>query len=246
MLLVYAALGNIVYWFDCDGATGTFELTRSLDGFFFVFFTALYHHLKSIAVRSFGVFQPMLGVSPERSANIEHELTSLPRGFAWLAIAFGIVVGAQAVFLDPASVGLDTATTPLPYRFTGIVMIYTVASMAALVIQAVRQMLIVSHLHRGAADIDLFRLRPAQAFATLTARAGMGLTLFIAFNVALQRLTGDAGELNTSLNALLTTRNVVAGLSTLPWATDTLRGFFPTLLLPVLLWLVTRLLGHVA
>ena len=57
---------------------------------------------------------------------------------------------------------------------------------------------------------------------------------------------GDVGPLNTSLNALVTTRKVVADISTWPWATDALRSFFSTLLLPILLWLVTRFLGRLA
>jgi hypothetical protein len=202
---------------------------------------------------------------------------------------------------------LDGAPTLAPYVLAFVALSYTVASLAALLFQTVRQLLVVGRLHRHATNIDLFHLRPAHAFGTLTARAGMGLALFIAYNVLLQEVTGDAGapayamivagalavavftlpllgmqgrlkrekarllgrsdeaikttvaaihervasdrhgdvgELNTSLNALITTRKLVAGLSTWPWETDTLRSFFSTLLLPILLWLVTRFLGR--
>ena len=37
----------------------------------------------------------------------------------------------------------------------------------------------------------------------------------------------DVGELDTSLNALLTTRKVVASISTWPWGTDTVRASSP-------------------
>jgi len=55
----------------------------------------------------------------------------------------------------------------------------------------------------------------------------------------------EVGGLNTSLNALLTSRKVVAGVSTWPWETETLRSFASMLLLPIALWLITRLLDRV-
>ncbi len=307
VLLAYVALANPVYWIGGAEAVGTFELVRSLDGVFFLFFTALYHHLRHVAARSFEAFRPMLGVSTDASERAAYELIHLPRGLGWVALVLGLVVGAQSVLFDPASLGLDGTTTALPYVVAFVALTYTVASLAALIFQTLRQLLVVGRLHREAANIDLFHLRPAHAFGTLTARAGMGLALFIAYNVLLQEVTGDAGapayamivagvlavavftlpllgmqarlkrekarllgrsdeaikttiaaihervagdrhgdvgELNTSLNALITTRKLVAGLSTWPWETDTLRSFFSTLLLPILLWLVTRFLGR--
>lgn len=230
-----------------------------------------------------------------------------PAWWSYVTVLLAYVVIANAAYwLDPASVGLEGVRTPLLHVLVGFSLLYTVASMTALIFQTVRQILIVSRLHRGATNIDLFQLRPAHAFGTLTARAGMGLALFIAFNVVLREATrdgapvyamvvagilaiavstlpllgmqarlraekarmlsrtdaaikttvarihalvdaddhGDVGGLNTSLNTLLTSRKVVAGLSTWPWETDTVRGFASTLLLPILLSLTTRLLGR--
>jgi hypothetical protein len=52
------------------------------------------------------------------------------------------------------------------------------------------------------------------------------------------------GGLNTALNALLTSRKVVARFSIWPWEGDKVRSFASTLLLPIALWLLTRLLGR--
>ena len=54
----------------------------------------------------------------------------------------------------------------------------------------------------------------------------------------------EVGGLNTALNALLASRKVVAGISTWPWGGETIRSFASTLLLPIALWLITRLLGR--
>lgn len=52
----------------------------------------------------------------------------------------------------------------------------------------------------------------------------------------------DIGGLNTALSALIVERELISGISTMPWDPSTVRGFASTLLLPILLWLVTRLL----
>jgi hypothetical protein len=52
----------------------------------------------------------------------------------------------------------------------------------------------------------------------------------------------DIGGLSTALSALIVERNLIAGISTMPWEASTLRGFASTLLLPIFLWLVTTLL----
>jgi len=49
-------------------------------------------------------------------------------------------------------------------------------------------------------------------------------------------------ELNTTLTTLLKEQEVVRDISTWPWDPGTLRGFASTLLLPVVLWLINRLL----
>ena len=50
------------------------------------------------------------------------------------------------------------------------------------------------------------------------------------------------GELRTAMSALAEERTLVEKISTWPWETGTIRGFATTLLLPIFLWLVTRLL----
>jgi hypothetical protein len=61
-------------------------------------------------------------------------------------------------------------------------------------------------------------------------------------------VTADTYEkmpvLNNTMTSLVAERTLIKSLSTLPWDTATLRGFATTLLLPVLLWLVTRILGR--
>jgi hypothetical protein len=52
----------------------------------------------------------------------------------------------------------------------------------------------------------------------------------------------NIGDLETALKALTSERLLVRSISTWPWDPGTLRGFVSTLLVPIVLWLVTRLL----
>jgi hypothetical protein len=53
---------------------------------------------------------------------------------------------------------------------------------------------------------------------------------------------GVIGDLQSTLSALIEERKFIQAISTLPWEPGTLRGFASTVLLPIMLWLVTRLL----
>lgn len=52
----------------------------------------------------------------------------------------------------------------------------------------------------------------------------------------------DMGRMESAINALILDREYIGKISTWPWDTRTVRGFTSALLLPIFLWLVTRLL----
>lgn len=55
----------------------------------------------------------------------------------------------------------------------------------------------------------------------------------------------DMGEVNHAMEALMRERTLIMGVPTWPWNPRTLRGFASTLLLPIFLWLVTRILERI-
>ena len=265
---------------------------------------ALYHHLSLIAGRSFRDYRPLLKSSESELRTLEYRLTNLPRRVGWLAILIGIAGGIASVESDPSVYGLDVAITLLPVFYSYVAQSFVIAAIVALIAQIIRQLRLVNDIHRQASDIDLFQLAPVHAFASLTARAGIGLVIFVAFNTLLEsaditaaplyvivivgsvaiavfvlpllgmrsrlkaekaRLLSATNEaikvtigrihgqvnadeyekisgLNTAMSALVVERDIVGGISIWPWEPSTLRGFASTLLLPVFLWLVTRLL----
>jgi hypothetical protein len=52
----------------------------------------------------------------------------------------------------------------------------------------------------------------------------------------------DLKGMETAISALIRERELIQGISTWPWDPRTIRGFATTLLLPIFLWLATRLL----
>lgn len=52
----------------------------------------------------------------------------------------------------------------------------------------------------------------------------------------------DMQEANSTMSALIQERALIEKVSTWPWDTGTIRGFVSTLLLPIVIWLITRLL----
>ena len=303
-LLTFAFLNNAVFWLDGSLTPGSFDPVRVLDSFFIVFFVALYHHLSLVAKRSFQVFRPLLKSPDSELRVLEYRLTTLPRRLGWLAIFVGTGLGITSVQSDPEVYRLDVARTLLPVVYQVVAQSFVIATIVVLLVQIIRQLRLVSELHQQAKEIDLFQLAPVHAFAGLTARAGIGLVIFVAFNTLLEssnisaapfyvivavgavaiavfvlpllgmrnrlkaekarllsvtnesikvtigRIHGqvdaddydDIGGLNTAMSALVVERGIIESISIWPWEASTLRGFATTLLLPVFLWLVTRLL----
>ena len=116
-----------------------------------------------------------------------HDLTTLPRALGWLALAVGVGVSSRRSWSTLRPLGFRRVDDAGPLRLRRPALAYTVASMAALLLRTIRQLAFVTGLHRRAAGLDLFDLRPAHAFTTLTARAGMGLALFLAFTWSFRR-----------------------------------------------------------
>lgn len=299
-----AVLNHLIFWIDGTVAVGTFNLFRLVDAVYVIYFLALYHYLSRVASYSFKIYQPLLGVTDEESEILAFKLTNLPRRLGWVGIALGAPLTILSIQTEPGDFGLAQFNSQLPVVYQYLLAFFVFSSLLAVVIQTIRQLRLVSNLHRQATEIDLFQLAPAHAFAHLTARAGIGLIFMIVFNwlivtsavsaldIAFYSLIGlfaiavfvlplsgmrnrlkdekvrligetdgalksimrriharvdageheEAGKLNGAINALIAERDFLGGISIWPWEPSTLRGFASTLLLPIFLWLITRLL----
>ena len=303
-LFALAIANNAVFWLDGSVAAGHLDRVRLTEAVYVLFFTALYHHLKLLAGRSFRTFRPLLGGSGGDIGALEYRITTLPQVLGWLALALGVALAVVSIRAGAAAFGLDRVRTLAPVAYQYVTTSFAFAAVFAVVMQTVRQLRLVSQIHREAKDISLFQLEPVHAMASLTARAGIGLALFVLFNgiaeataitelnliflvvmallagvVFLAPLVGMRGrlrqekarmlgqtnaaiqviisrvhdrvnndkykeisELNTTLSALVVEKALIERISIWPWDASTLRGFASSVLLPILLVVVARLL----
>jgi hypothetical protein len=306
LLTVAAIVNNAVFWLDGSLSLGSFNRTRLTDSVYLVLVIALYDHLRRVASRSFQRFRPLLPVDDIEARGIGYRLSTLPRRLGWLALFLGAGLAVVIIADNPQAFGVDVALTSLPriyqYCYTAVIS----ACLSAVVMQTIRQLRLVTELHRRASGINLFQLAPVHALANLSARAGIGLTLFMLFNAIAEastftelnlllliggallaisvflipllamrsrlrdekaRLIGEANAgiertvgrihdrvnsdryddisgLNTALTALVAERGLLQGISTWPWEVSTLGGFVSSLVLPIALLFVARLLAR--
>lgn len=299
-----ALVTNALMWADGSLAVGEFSRIRLADSGYLVIGLATYHHLSHVAGRSFWRFRPLLSISETAASTLEYDLTTMPRSLGWAAVLAGFLVALQGLRTDPIAFGLGPRVGIAAAAYVYVFTMVAFSVMGALVIQTMRQLGQVSRLHKQATDLNLFRLRPLHAFATLTSRTGLGLAVFMVYNASAEagnlntantvgligvgflavvvfvapllgmrgrlveekarmlhttnealeltinrvheQVNADAHDrmdgLSTTLNTLVVERDLIRGISTWPWEQGTARGFASTLLIPIVVWLVTRLL----
>jgi hypothetical protein len=305
-----------------SGTAAGFDPTYLAYAFFYVFPLAAYASLSSAARSAWHAFRPATDLSDADADEVALELSSTP---ARATLAVILVSGASYVVLCAASPdSFDLVGHPIAYvvlRLLAEALIVAPLSFV-LVYLVVRQLRIVSRLHRSIEHVDVLRPAPMHAMSRLTARAALLLViiavaaglplpgtsdqgwlvatllfslplLILAAAVFVVPLRGmqarlaadrrervddvslrlesavdalhttvadvsrpdmDAEELRTgqlradaltkSVATLISEREFLRHLPTAPWEATTLRAVASALALPIVLFLLTRALGH--
>ncbi len=218
-IAVFALLNNAVFWIDGSLAPWTFLPVRGIDAGLSVLPIALYHYLSLTAERSFAAFRPILRDPASDLPPFGYRLTRLPRRLGWLALVAGSGLAVSGIRANPATVGLDVVSTRLPVIYQNLALSMNLAGMRR-------------------------RLRDEQGRLLGEANSRIQRTIDRIHEQVDAGRHDEVGKLRTSLGTLTDERQLLQGLSTWPWDPDTLRGFASSLLLPIILWLVTRLLGR--
>jgi hypothetical protein len=308
LLLALILVTNALQWWDGTLPFGTFHWVRITEPFYLVYSLALIHYLNSVARRALEGFRPAMAIDESAYAGLHYELMTMPAHGGLVTLGIGAMLGILIVWATPADFGVFARSSRVTLIFEGVVIAsFGAAAVVTLLYHTLRQLHLVSQIHRRATHINLFKPAPVYAFSVLTARTGIGLYFFslfiiaadpvmashpvaIAVTVALillgtaafvlplnsmhrrlveekERLIAEAnrrivalmtklhhqvdidslersGELNSAMNALMTERDLLDKLSTWPWKPATLRGFVSSVMLPIVLWLITRYLGQ--
>lgn len=176
-----AVLTNAVFWIDGSMPIGSIDTFSTLFAPFVVYWLVLYQYLTGVGTRSLRVFRPLLDVEDSEITRINHKLSKLPRWIGLLSIPFGFGFAAAMDLSDPAPFGDVVPRTVLPLVFDIVFFGFLISTFFCLLIRSVRQLRMVRRLHSRATNINLLKLEPAHAFATLSSRTGIGIILVLVF-----------------------------------------------------------------
>jgi len=303
MLLIFGIFNNAVAWLARAVPLGTFDSYRTGIVVSSVASLGLLHYLRFTAKNALQTFSPLLEKGKSEVIEWEKRLIKFPARMAWFALVVVVLFWYSQLEEILGSANTSGIIFYLTFAYDSIFGNLVFSITIILIIQSVRQLILVSQIHREAGNISLFQLDAAHAFSNLTSRIGVGVIfltilsilqntefniidiafnfigLLIAIGAFVLPLTGmrarlqglkkkslskvnqlieaafsklnasaeandqkDLSKLMTKINGLIIERDEIEKISTLPWDTATFRGFATSILLPLFLWFVTRLL----
>lgn len=270
---------------------------------------AVTFYVSRAARRALAEFRPALGVLEAEYDELERRLTttSVPTGIV------GALGGIAIVTAGNLSVDGAWGVSPQNSLVTNVVILATQyilnTSLVTFILKQLGNFFTIARIHREASNIQLWNVRPHNAFSRVTALAAIAITvpyltasifsaiatekwvipaivivvglavvmlLFVGPLVGMRRRLVaekerqlsetdrvfeevsaslrtdlDAGDRSgaagyeSALSALGAERERLRRVSTWPWSADTIRTFLTSLGIPVLLWLLTTILGRV-
>jgi hypothetical protein len=305
------AVGHMILWAVGAGPWGSLEPEIVPSTLMLCYLGWFLHLLNSVAMSAVDQFAPALEPGSPELALARRRLTSIPDRTAIVAAVGAFVLIAATYFglIRPLRDPLSPAVEAVSF----VLWASTSSLLGVVIVHALRQLLVVRHLHAIASSIDIFRPGPVHAFSRLTAVSALGVAslaivyatatevavraagqtqplaqmaqemLLLGFAAALfvlpllgmhdrlasekARLVGEAqarvkltlarvdasvgagntdgaDRLHAQLTSVLAELEFVRRLSTWPWATGTFRGVASALLLPIAIFLITRLLDR--
>ncbi len=205
LLAALTTLFNGLAWIDGSLPFPSFEVYRSSVPVYPVASLALVHYLNRVARGALAAFRPALGAGDAEYAQIEYTLVTLPRRGTWAILALSLVFTAVYIYFTPY-LGALLNRSPLVAIVEFAIYAFVFGMIAVFLYHTVRQLRMVSRIHAGATNINLFRPTPLYAFSKLTAQTGIGLLLMNYFGV----LTDPATFENLALIILTITASLVA------------------------------------
>jgi len=304
LLFVWA---HAIVWVTGRLPFGVVEPTITVGVLYGPFLLAMLAAANLVAKRSLVAFWPATGWPESERAAWAAAFVNTPGPWGWVALAIGVPLAIGSFLSAPASsfgVGGDRLVLFVAY-LPALVLGYAMAPAAF--IHTVRQLRLVSRIHREATKIDPFDRGPVYAFSRLTVMTGLGYVLvgyysltvngaFAAGNaVAVAALAAslavgigtfvlplwgiherlvdekatlvrgvddrvgrigtemyrriDAGKFDESkvvsdaLAGMTALRDRIQRLPTWPWPPQLLRGFVSALVLPIVIYVLTRLVS---
>lgn len=176
-IIVLGYLNNWMEWQTQVRPEGVFDLERSTDGLWPIFFVAFFHYLNIMAKKTLLKFRPLLDINEEDYAFLELKISVFPALPGWL------ILGGSVLLTIPELISRLQAGPFLAslYYFFFFTLVNSVSLIQ--ISQTFRQIRLITRLQRSVKKISLFHLGPTHAFSELTSKMGMGLVFIVAFGV---------------------------------------------------------------
>jgi hypothetical protein len=307
LALVLFLWGHAVLWASGRLPVGSIDGAVATGVFYGPYALAAFAIVNRIALRSLDAFWPATGWPESERSMWAYRFVTLPRGVDIVALSIGTGLAIGAAVSTPASVlgAPETRWAILAALLPAMVLGYGLFPLV--ILHTVRQLRLVTRIHRDATAIDPFDRGPVYAFSRLTVVTGLLYVLvgYYAFVVnglfqsdslvsiatavatfvigtitfvvplwgihdrlvkekegLLRGVEGRLGRLGEemyrrvdasqfdgtkavgdSIAGVAMLRDRVARLPTWPWPPNLLRGFLSALLIPVLVYVASRLVG---
>lgn len=191
LITIGMIVSNAQNWLS--GLPFGFAFTQTAWGIITVGFLGALDALNRVAGDAFDAFRPALGSSSIDQERARYELTTVPRGISLLILAISGPFTAMYYLSDPEAsqvVGLSPVALVGRWLFES----FFTALLILLVVQAIRQLRLVSRLHAAATEIDLFHPAPLHAFSRLTSLTGLAMISVVVVGTALNPALLTAGD----------------------------------------------------
>lgn len=144
-----------------------------------VLFLGAMHYLDGVAQRAIQAFCPAMEADEQSSAYLRYAITTLP---ARPVLLVSLFAGALPLVLSPVSIPAMAqfylATSPLAIAINvGLVSTLGSATFGVFLFHTIRQLRVVSQIHRQHTQVSLFRLQALYGLSSLTARTAFALVI---------------------------------------------------------------------
>jgi hypothetical protein len=174
--VVVLLMVNLEGWL-AGSAVGSLDPAQSVYALFFVLPLVLYHFVSNVAGDAADRFRPATDLDDRSAADLRYRLTITPAWGALVAGSLAVMVNLIWVLADPA--GFQLAGKSPEYVAVRLISESFLSAMVfVLLYQVLRQLRIISGLHRAATHVDLLRPAPMHAFSRLTSVGAIGIIAF--------------------------------------------------------------------
>ncbi|MGH2538709.1 MAG: hypothetical protein ACRDHL_15070 [Candidatus Promineifilaceae bacterium] len=221
LLFAHLLLSHALQWLSGTLAPGTFDGALVVAAFYPFYFLTLTYYLNEVAHRSLEAFRPAVEIDESEYARLRFELTTALARLGLVAIVPGVALALALIATDPSDSGIAGST--ITAVFMGLL------GTACIVLP-------LSGMHR----------RLSAEKERLLAEANQHLEEMIADlrQPVRSRSLEKMDDVNKAMASLILEREVLDKISTWPWEPGTLRGFISALGLPIVLYLIAAVLGH--